>query len=168
MAGAGASPVSSLLARTTAGGTPALPEACLLAHTVFFSRRSITSLRTGVSASRHRARHEVVVHHEAAADVDLDQVYAEQHDEVTPGRYVVIVVTDTGTGIPADALDRIYDPFFTTKPIGRGTGLGLSLAYGIVREHDGSIECVSHVGQGTRFTIRMPRAAVLPLGRTSS
>jgi signal transduction histidine kinase len=84
------------------------------------------------------------------------------------GNEAIVEVADTGTGIPADALDRIYDPFFTTKPIGRGTGLGLSIAYGIVREHDGSIECVSHVGQGTRFTIRMPRAAVLPLARTSS
>ena len=73
---------------------------------------------------------------------------------------------DRGAQRPADVLDRIYDPFFTTKPIGRGTGLGLSIAYGIVREHDGTIECTSHEGQGTRFTIRLPLASALPRART--
>ncbi len=67
-------------------------------------------------------------------------------------------VADTGLGIPAEYLARIYDPFFTTKAIGRGTGLGLSITYGIVREHDGSIECDSAVGQGTRFVLSLPLA----------
>jgi len=67
-------------------------------------------------------------------------------------------VSDTGSGIPAEHLARIYDPFFTTKIIGRGTGLGLSITYGIVREHDGSIECDSAVGQGTRFVLSLPTA----------
>ena len=68
-------------------------------------------------------------------------------------------IADTGSGIPAEHLARIYDPFFTTKAIGRGTGLGLSISYGIVREHDGEIHCDSVVGQGTRFTLSLPRAA---------
>ena len=68
-------------------------------------------------------------------------------------------VADTGSGIPTEHLARIYDPFFTTKAIGRGTGLGLSISYGIVREHDGEIHCDSGVGQGTRFTLSLPRAA---------
>jgi len=74
----------------------------------------------------------------------------------------VIEVGDTGSGIPEEALSRIYDPFFTTKEIGKGTGLGLSITYGIVQEHGGTIACDSHVGQGTRFPIRFPLAAARP------
>src|SRR5205823_8477266 len=75
-------------------------------------------------------------------------------------------IADTGSGIPAEHLARIYDPFFTTKAIGRGTGLGLSISYGIVRDHEGEIHCDSTVGQGTRFTLSLPRAA--DLGRASA
>ena len=71
----------------------------------------------------------------------------------------VIEVADTGSGIPTEQLSRIYDPFFTTKDIGKGTGLGLSITYGIVQEHGGSITCDSSVGQGTRFTLRLPGAS---------
>ena len=71
----------------------------------------------------------------------------------------VIEVSDTGSGIPPDHLSRIYDPFFTTKDIGKGTGLGLSITYGIVQEHGGTITCDSQIGQGTRFSIRLPLAA---------
>jgi PAS domain S-box-containing protein len=74
------------------------------------------------------------------------------------GDRVVAEIADTGSGIPAEQLARIYDPFFTTKAIGRGTGLGLSITYGIVREHDGTINCDSAVGQGTRFTLALPVA----------
>ena len=70
----------------------------------------------------------------------------------------VIEISDTGSGIPAELLSRIYDPFFTTKEIGKGTGLGLSITYGIVQEHGGTITCESHVGQGTRFILRLPLA----------
>jgi two-component system, NtrC family, sensor kinase len=72
----------------------------------------------------------------------------------------VAEVSDTGQGIPAEHLARIYDPFFTTKATGHGTGLGLSISYGIVREHDGAIECQSTPGQGTRFTLRFAAAGV--------
>ena len=75
---------------------------------------------------------------------------------------IVVEVADTGSGIPSEHLARIYDPFFTTKAIGRGTGLGLSITYGIVREHSGSIDCESGVGQGTRFTLRFPPAVSRP------
>jgi hypothetical protein len=77
------------------------------------------------------------------------------------GKEAVIEVGDTGSGIPAEQLSRIYDPFFTTKAIGKGTGLGLSITYGIVQEHGGSITCESVVGQGTRFTLRLPLAAAM-------
>ncbi len=69
---------------------------------------------------------------------------------------VVIEVADTGSGIPSEYLARIYDPFFTTKAIGRGTGLGLSITYGIIRDHQGSIQCDSAMGQGTKFTMTLP------------
>ena len=74
------------------------------------------------------------------------------------GDRVIIEVADTGQGIPAEHLSRIYDPFFTTKSLGHGTGLGLSITYGIVREHDGTIQVESAIGQGTRFTVSMPLA----------
>jgi PAS domain S-box-containing protein len=74
------------------------------------------------------------------------------------GDRAIAEIADTGSGIPSEHLARIYDPFFTTKAIGRGTGLGLSITYGIVLEHDGSIHCDSAVGKGTRFTVSLPLA----------
>jgi two-component system NtrC family sensor kinase len=76
------------------------------------------------------------------------------------GNVAVAEVSDTGSGIPSEYLARIYDPFFTTKAIGQGTGLGLSITYGIVREHEGSIECESGIGQGTRFILSFPAVAL--------
>jgi signal transduction histidine kinase len=79
------------------------------------------------------------------------------------GGRVVAEVSDTGSGIPSEHLTRIYDPFFTTKVIGEGTGLGLSITYGIVREHDGAIDCESTLGQGTRFVLSLPPALLRPV-----
>ena len=75
------------------------------------------------------------------------------------GNRAIAEIADTGSGIPSAHLARIYDPFFTTKAIGRGTGLGLSITYGIVHEHDGTIHCDSAIGQGTRFTVALPLAS---------
>jgi len=69
---------------------------------------------------------------------------------------VAIAIHDTGTGIPPENLSRIFDPFFTTKPEGEGTGLGLSVSYGIITKHSGRIEVESEVGEGTTFTILLP------------
>ena len=77
------------------------------------------------------------------------------------GDQVIVEVADTGSGIPAEHLSRIYDPFFTMKAAGQGTGLGLSITYGVIRDHHGSIECDSIVGQGTRFKMSLPLAAAL-------
>ncbi|HVB39144.1 MAG TPA: ATP-binding protein, partial [Vicinamibacterales bacterium] len=85
---------------------------------------------------------------------------------VDEGR-LVIEVGDTGSGIPAEHLARIYDPFFSTKVIGQGTGLGLSITYGIIREHEGTIRCDSVVGQGTRFAVTLPLAAAASGQRSS-
>jgi PAS domain S-box-containing protein len=75
------------------------------------------------------------------------------------GREAVAEVADTGNGIAPEQLARIYDPFFTTKPMGQGTGLGLSITYGIVREHDATIQCESAPGQGTKFELRFMAGA---------
>jgi two-component system cell cycle sensor histidine kinase/response regulator CckA len=73
-----------------------------------------------------------------------------------PGRYLVLTVSDTGSGIPQAVLDRIFDPFFTTKPEGKGTGLGLSTVIGIVRNHGGFVRVRSEVGQGSEFIVYLP------------
>ena len=84
------------------------------------------------------------------------------------GDTVVIDVADTGSGISDEHLSRIYDPFFTTKLAGHGTGLGLSVSYGVIQEHRGSIKCTSELGHGTRFTITLPLAISLTAEQATS
>jgi two-component system cell cycle sensor histidine kinase/response regulator CckA len=88
-------------------------------------------------------------------NVELDAAFARGFD-ISPGRYVRISVTDTGAGIEPAIQSRIFEPFFTTKEIGRGTGLGLASAYGIIKNHDGTIDFSTEVGQGTTFYIYLP------------
>jgi PAS domain S-box-containing protein len=86
----------------------------------------------------------------------LDDEYCRTHPESIPGDYIAVEVADTGSGIPKEIVGRIYEPFFTTKPTGQGTGMGLSMVYGIVKNHGGEIEVSSDVGRGTVFRVLFP------------
>ena len=88
--------------------------------------------------------------------VYLDENYARLRDDVRPGRYALIAVSDTGTGIPAVILDKVFDPFFTSKGPGKGTGLGLSMVYGFVKQSAGHIEIYSEEGYGTTIKMYLP------------
>jgi PAS domain S-box-containing protein len=86
----------------------------------------------------------------------LDDNYASIHGDVRPGRYALIAVSDTGTGIPAAILDKVFDPFFTSKGPGKGTGLGLSMVYGFVKQSAGHIKIYSEEGHGTTIKMYLP------------
>jgi two-component system, cell cycle sensor histidine kinase and response regulator CckA len=92
----------------------------------------------------------------SAEDFLIDENYARMNTDAKVGSYVVITVSDTGTGIPPEIMDRIFEPFFTTKEHCKGTGLGLSTSLGIVKSHGGFINVYSKVGQGTKFNVYLP------------
>ncbi|MBG1231121.1 hybrid sensor histidine kinase/response regulator [Aestuariivirga litoralis] len=95
--------------------------------------------------------------------VELDHYYARSHAEVTPGPYVMVAVSDSGTGMPPEILEKVFQPFFTTKPEGEGTGLGLSMVYGFIKQSGGHINIYSEVGHGTSVKMYLPRKVAAPL-----
>jgi PAS domain S-box-containing protein len=92
-------------------------------------------------------------------NASLDDKYAARRGDILPGQYVMVAVTDTGTGIAPDILEKVFDPFFTTKPKGEGTGLGLSMVHGFVKQSAGHIRIDSEVGHGTTVRIYLPRSS---------
>ena len=93
----------------------------------------------------------------------LDERYFQIHPDVLPGNYVMMAITDTGSGMSKDVLNHIFEPFFTTKDLGRGTGLGLSTVYGIVKQNGGTIEIYSEISQGTVFKVYFPASSQLKI-----
>jgi PAS domain S-box-containing protein len=91
-------------------------------------------------------------------NASLDDDYALTHDEVVPGQYVMLAVSDTGCGMSSEVLEKVFEPFFSTKSEGKGSGLGLSMVYGFVKQSGGHVKIYSEVGEGTTIKLYLPRA----------
>jgi len=90
--------------------------------------------------------------------VTLDEAFCREREWMSPGKYLLLSVADTGVGISPENLERIFDPFFTTKAPGKGTGLGLSMVFGIVKNHGGCVDVRSEAGAGTVFRVYLPES----------
>jgi len=88
--------------------------------------------------------------------IEINKTDIAQFHDLTPGKYIKLVINDTGTGIPSEIMNRIFDPYFTTKPLGKGSGLGLAVVYGIIKNHKGEIDVYSEINTGTTFKVYLP------------
>ncbi len=91
------------------------------------------------------------------ANVTFDEAYTQQQEELAPGDYVEVAARDSGTGMPTEVLKKAFEPFFTTKDVGEGSGLGLSMVYGFVKQSRGHVTIYSEVGHGTTVKLYLPR-----------
>lgn len=102
----------------------------------------------------------------SAENLLIDENYARMNLDAKVGPYTVVIVADTGVGIPKEIIERIFEPFFTTKELGKGTGLGLSTVIGIVKSHGGFVNVYSEVGRGTQFKVYLPAAQGIQIEST--
>jgi len=98
----------------------------------------------------------------SSANIPLDEIYQEHHPEVPPGRYVMVAVTDDGEGMRPDVVEKAFEPFFTTKEVGEGSGLGLSMIYGFIKQSNGHVSIYSEPGLGTTVRMYLPASNELP------
>ncbi len=103
-----------------------------------------------------------------SAFVTLDEDYASRESEVSPGTYVMLAVSDTGSGIPQEQIDKVFEPFYTTKEVGKGSGLGLSMIYGFIKQSGGHVRVYSEVGVGTTVRLYLPAGDESVAGRAAT
>ena len=101
-------------------------------------------------------------------NIRIDDSFCRIHPEAKPGEYVLLTVSDTGSGMDKATLQRIFEPFFTTKELGRGTGLGLATVYGVIKQHEGFIYVDTEPGRGTAFCLYFPCSAGAIAARNSA
>ena len=157
--------VNALIVETTKLLRPTLGEHVeidlMLAEDAWTALVDPSQLTTGILNLALNARDAMPAGGKLALEtknIYLDQGYAEMNAEVTAGHYVMIALSDAGSGIAADDLEKVFEPFFTTKEVGKGTGLGLSMVYGFVKQSNGHIKIYSEEGHGTTVKVYLPRA----------
>jgi CheY-like chemotaxis protein len=124
----------------------------------FFDRAQLESALLNLCINARDAMPEGGMLTIETANVHIEADYAERNPGAVPGPHVLLAVSDSGEGIRSDVLPRIFEPFFTTKGNGRGTGLGLSMVYGFIKQSRGHIKVYSELGEGTTFRIYLPKA----------